>query len=368
MRNRFLLGAAVGLAVALSWADAQAQLLAMPSGPGAWYFGGEVGWTNLEGQGGKLALKTGGATTVRESWNDGFNTGVRGGYEWGPWRFEEEFRFQTNGLHSLTLVPNAALATAGVPGGKSTLVNGDRNAFAFMTNAIYDFAVGWPVTPHIGGGIGAVILHDSASVTPGSVIFPPGAKFSSSSRMELGFQGLAGVRYNINPSLAFDLDYRYLATTDPTFNSVLGKYKSGYSTHNIVASLTVRFGALPIIAPPAPPAPPPLARRVFLVFFDWDKSTITPEGMAIIQQAAAAFRAGGPVTIQVTGYTDASGSAGYNQRLSERRANAVAQAMVGLGVPRQQMAVSGRGKNDQRVPTADGVREPQNRRVEIVFP
>ncbi|MBV8084684.1 MAG: cell envelope biogenesis protein OmpA, partial [Chloroflexi bacterium] len=46
----------------------------------------------------------------------------------------------------------------------------------------------------------------------------------------------------------------------------------------------------------------------------------------------------------------------------------VANALVRLGVPRQQMAVSGRGKNDQRVPTADGGREPQNRRVEIVFP
>ena len=100
----------------------------------------------------------------------------------------------------------------------------------------------------------------------------------------------------------------------------------------------------------------------------WDKDTITPEGMAIVQQAAAAFRAGAPVTIQVTGYTDASGSAGYNQRLSERRANNVAGALVRLGVPRQAMVVSGRGKNDQRVPTADGVREPQNRRVEILFP
>jgi len=238
-----------------------------------------------------------------------------------------------------------------------------------MSNAIYDFAVGWPVTPHIGGGIGAVILHDGASALAGSVLRPVGGKFASSSRTELGYQGIAGIRYNVNPALAFDLDYRYLGTTDPTFASVIGKYRSGYSSHNIVASLSMRFGAPPpLVAPPVPPAPPPLARRVFLVFFDWDKSTITPEGMAIIQQAAAAFRAGGPVTIQVTGYTDASGSAGYNQRLSERRANAVAQAMVGLGVPRQQMAVSGRGKNDQRVPTADGVREPQNRRVEIVFP
>ena len=134
--------------------------------------------------------------------------------------------------------------------------------------------------------------------------------------------------------------------------------------------MIVKFGAPPppVVAPPAPPAPPPVQRKVFLVFFDWDKDTITPEGMAIIQQAAAAFRSGAPVQIQVTGYTDRSGSPGYNQRLSERRANAVATALEGLGVPRSQMAVSGRGENDNRVPTADGVREPQNRRVEIVFP
>ena len=52
---------------------------------------------------------------------------------------------------------------------------------------------------------------------------------------------------------------------------------------------------------------------------------------------------------------------------SERRANAVADGLTRLGVARTDMMVSGRGKNDQRVPTADGVREPQNRRVEIVF-
>jgi len=370
MRNRFLLGAGVALAMALSWADAQAQLLVPPSGPGAWYFGGQVGWTMLDNQSGSLAripALGGGSITARESWNDGFNTGARAGYEWGPWRFEEEFSFQTNGLQSLSL---------GAPGapppwlaGNTVKVRGDRNAYAIMSNAIYDFPVGWAITPHIGAGVGAVILHDSASALPGSFIHPVGGKFSSSSTVELGYQGIAGIRYNINPSLAFDLDYRYLGTTDPTFGSKIGKYNSGYSSHNLLASLTVRFGpALPIIAPPAPPAPPPIARRVFLVFFDWDRSTITPEGMAIIQQAAGAFRAGGPVTIQVTGYTDASGSAGYNQRLSERRANNVANALAQSGVPRQAMVVSGRGKNDQRVPTADGVREPQNRRVEIVFP
>ena len=74
------------------------------------------------------------------------------------------------------------------------------------------------------------------------------------------------------------------------------------------------------------------------------------------------------MTLQVTGYTDLSGSAGYNQRLSERRANAVAAALERLGVARGDMVVAGRGMNDPRVPTPPGVREPQNRRVEIVFP
>jgi outer membrane protein OmpA-like peptidoglycan-associated protein len=114
---------------------------------------------------------------------------------------------------------------------------------------------------------------------------------------------------------------------------------------------------------PAPP--PPAAPRVFIVFFDWDKDTITPEGQQIVQQAADAYKSGAPVQIQVTGYTDRSGSAAYNQRLSERRANNVAKAMTALGVPQNQMIVSGRGENDNRVPTAAGVREPQNRRVEI---
>jgi outer membrane protein OmpA-like peptidoglycan-associated protein len=351
MRHRYLLGAGVALAMAMSWGSAQAQLFGAPGAPGAWYFGGEGGWTSLEDQSGKAVFGRFG-----ENFDSGFNAGARAGYEWGPWRLEEEFRFQSNGINSV----NA--------GGLSVAAKGNRNAYAIMTNLIYDFAFGWPVTPHIGAGVGAVILHDGVSI-------PGVGTLGHSTDTEFGYQAIAGIRYNINPALAFDLDYRYLGTTDPSFKfSAPGlagtTYTSGYSTHSVVASLTMRFGAPPppAVAPPAPPVPPPAIRKVFLVFFDWDKDTITPEGMQIVQQAAAAFRGGAPVTIQVTGYTDRSGSAGYNQRLSERRANNVANALTRFGVPRQAMVVSGRGENDNRVPTADGVREPQNRRVEIVFP
>jgi outer membrane protein OmpA-like peptidoglycan-associated protein len=357
MRKRFLLGAGVAIAMAFSWASAQAQFA---SGPSVLYFGIEGGWTSLAD-----TSKDGrfGNVTFTRKFSDGYNVGARGGYEWGPLRLEEEFSYGSNQANSFrALGPNFGVSSTGG--------SGQKNRYAFMTNAIYDFTVGWAVTPHLGVGIGAVDLHNSISLKPGTVGLAgcaAGCTIASSSAWEFGYQGIAGIRYNINPSLAFDLDYRYLATTDPTFRTVNGaKYTSSYASHNILASLSVRFGAPP--PPPVAPPPPVVQRRVFLVFFDWDRDTITREGMDIIRQAADTWRAGGSVQIQVTGYTDASGSVGYNQRLSERRANNVANAMTRFGVPREQMLVSGRGKNDQRVPTADGVREPQNRRVEIVFP
>jgi len=361
MRTRYLVGAGVALAMAFSVAEAQAQWFPLPSGPGTIYFGVEGGYTNLQDASGHVV---GTSIPVRERWDDGFNVGARAGYEWGPFRFEEEFRFAQNALTRFSV--DGLTGTRG-PNGALGTIRGDRNQYAFMTNLIYDFAgLGWfgpAFSPHIGGGIGAVELRDGVRVVGLGTI-------TSNTQWEFGYQAIAGIRYNINPALAFDLDYRYLGTTDPTFRTGVGvRYTSEHQTHNVVASLTMRFGApAPVVAAPAPPVPVVPTRRVFLVFFDWDRDTITPDGMRIVQQAADAWRAGGNVQIQVTGYTDASGSAGYNQRLSERRANNVANALVRFGVPRQAMAVSGRGKNDQRVPTADGVREPQNRRVEIVFP
>ena len=163
------------------------------------------------------------------------------------------------------------------------------------------------------------------------------------------------------PNLVTAINYLY-GTNISTLRS-----STPISANIVKVGLNYHFGAPPP-PPPAPvamPALPPAAPKVFIVFFDWDKDTITTEGKQIIAQAADAYKSGAPVQIQMTGYTDRSGSPGYNQRLSERRANNVAKAMAALGVPPAEMVVSGRGENDNRVPTADGVREPQNRRVEI---
>jgi OmpA-OmpF porin, OOP family len=125
----------------------------------------------------------------------------------------------------------------------------------------------------------------------------------------------------------------------------------------------------PVVQPPPPPPGPavaPVGARVFTVYFGWNRSWAGPQGMAILQQAAAVYRAGGVVSVQVTGYTDTSGSAAYNQRLSQRRAYHVAHILTRLGVPWSAMAIAGRGENDLAVPTPPGVREPRNRRVTVV--
>ena len=131
--------------------------------------------------------------------------------------------------------------------------------------------------------------------------------------------------------------------------------------------LTVAACAMPP-PPPPPPAPPPAPPPppVFLVFFDWDSAVVGPSGREVIGLAAQTYKAGSPVAVQVTGFTDTSGSADFNQRLSVRRADAAAAVLVQDGVPQNALMVTGRGQNDLRVPTPDGVREPQNRRVEIV--
>src|SRR6266404_5336496 len=410
MTNRYLLGAGVALAVALGGAQAHAQLGGVfppPGTPGAFYIGPEGGWTKLTNQtdtiNGQIVTGTGGAAlsiprrTITANFDSGFNVGGRLGYQWGPWRFEEEYNYRRNGLSSLSAT--GIFGNTITSGGQFT---GQRFAHAIMTNVIYDFTIGWPISPHIGAGVGAVDIIDSVTLnnttinalppgvaqTPAGLVPVPqtfGGTFLKGSGWQFGYQAIGGIRYDFSPTVAFDLDYRYLATTDPTFsnsgrrpfpNGNRGfnccggsQYTTGYNTHNIVASVTMKFGAPPPPPPPLPPAPPPPPPpKVYLVFFDWDKYNITPEGQQIIQLAAQQYRAGGSVRLQVTGYTDLSGSAGYNQRLSERRANAVANALAALGVARTDMVVTGRGMNDPRVPTAPGVREPQNRRVEILFP
>jgi outer membrane autotransporter protein len=123
--------------------------------------------------------------------------------------------------------------------------------------------------------------------------------------------------------------------------------------------------------PPPPPAtaamPAPVAARSYLVFFDWDKATLTDRARQIVREAANNSTHVQYTRIQVNGYTDTSGTPKYNEGLSVRRAEAVAAELVKDGVPRNAITIQGFGESHLLVPTGPGVREPQNRRVEIVM-
>jgi len=103
------------------------------------------------------------------------------------------------------------------------------------------------------------------------------------------------------------------------------------------------------------------------VFFDWDRADLTDRARQVIGEAAHASTGVPTTRIEVSGYADRTGTAPYNQGLSLRRAETVQAELMRDGVPRQAISVRGYGEGEPLVPTAQGVREPQNRRVEILL-
>lgn len=117
-------------------------------------------------------------------------------------------------------------------------------------------------------------------------------------------------------------------------------------------------------APSGPAAAGACLPGPFIVFFDWDSSAISPDAATVLDSTAASTAGCNSGTIRIAGYTDRSGSDQYNVGLSTRRADAVQAYLASHGATAQ-MTTQAFGESNPRVPTEDGVRELQNRRVEI---
>jgi OmpA-OmpF porin, OOP family len=109
------------------------------------------------------------------------------------------------------------------------------------------------------------------------------------------------------------------------------------------------------------------AEQPFRVFFDWAKPELTRDAQATLDEAVAGYQRLRPGRIVVAGHADRSGSSGHNLAASRRRAEAVKAYLVRHGVPASAITLSALGESRPIVPTEDGVREAQNRRVEISF-
>jgi outer membrane protein OmpA-like peptidoglycan-associated protein len=292
-------------------------------------------------------------------------------------RAEVEGNYRENGVDSIR---GFGLAPVGQTGGF-------QRTYGVMANVFYDFDPGFLgigpsyIQPYIGVGAGYAWTN-WRNVRGNSV--PTGLALNvDDTGGAFAFQGIAGVAAPLTwagvPGLSLTVEYRFMGTLQPELNATLrdpvtrtgfrGKIEPQNYNHAVMVGVRYAFNQP---APPPPAAAPmpvaaPAPARTYLVFFDWDRADLTSRAREIIAEAAENSRRVQVTRIEVQGHADRSGSDAYNLRLSRRRADAVSAELVARGVPRGIITIQAFGESRPLVPTADGVREPQNRRVEIIL-
>ena len=418
MKTALLLGTAAAVAMVASAASAQPWY--DPSnifGGGSFYVGADGGYhfpETFKGTSGRLK-----AAGQNATWDFGTDNGdnwmaaAKIGYKHPSGvRLELEYAFRNGDLDSVHgqagampsgLCPPGTARGANFGCGK---LDGSLNVSSLMFNVLYDFQNftlpgRFPIRPFIGAGVGGAFVqtktYGQIQGLPGGYAGAENASFDND-KSAFAYQGLAGFTYNIRPNIALDLTGRYFEAdrvrapqvTSAIANTAgaqvynIGTFKGDYKDASVTLGVRFLFGGHappPPPPPPPPPAPeapppppaeappPPVAAtpdaRQFVVYFPFDQSILTTDAQAVVQAAANYAMQGNATRIVVVGHTDTSGSARYNVRLSERRARTVADALVGLGVNQQALAVDWKGEADPAVATGDGVKEPLNRRATI---
>ncbi len=324
------------------------------------------------------------------SGNFGGSTGFAGVVSLG-WGFGNGFRAEIEGDYRDNKLNNLTGFT-----GTSTLSGGsNEQKYGGMVNALYDFngLTPWFV-PYLGVGVGYQGINEkyhagNTLAIPGTAVGPGQLQVANggSTTGSFAYQAIVGAAFplpQIAPGLAATLEYRFMGTTgNHSYDGTAAVFNAAGTTvlasapakvqfgptynHTILVGLRYNFG----VAPPPPPAPAPMPAaapaRSYLVFFDWDKATLTDRARQIIHEAADNSTHVQYTRIEVNGYTDTSGTPQYNMGLSIRRASAVKAELIKDGVPANAITTQGFGETHLLVPTGPGVREPQNRRVEIII-
>jgi OOP family OmpA-OmpF porin len=309
----------------------------------------------------------------------GFGHGSNFRYDVGPvvvgsigYGLGNGLRFELEGTGMMNKVNKFKAGTASVAGG-------DQYKYGAFINALYDIPLALPISPYV--GIGGGYLHNENSNVH---ISARNQYFTSNGQSDnAAVQAIAGVSYPLYrfvPGLSLTGEYRFVselggrAETGRYFtgNRVSGesmKFGTDNFNHEVLVGFRYAFNTVAPV-PPAPivaPVPAPAPARTYLVFFDWDRADLTDRARQIIAEAAAASTRVSYTRIEVQGNADRSGTPQYNLGLSKRRAETVAAELVRRGVPRTAIDIQAFGDTRPLVPTAAGVREPQNRRVAIIL-
>ena len=270
-----------------------------------------------------------------------------------------------------------------------TRAGGEQQNYGVMVNALFDMDIGFNwIYPYFGAGAGySWTRWDHVQAIATNANF---AESASGTYGNVAYQGIFGTAFPVSylPGLSLTAEYRFMSVIGPEqFNAgssgtqgSFGRRAQGVARGNVDISTDYNHSFLVGLRyefnPPGPAAPPvaavsrpalPAAARTYLVFFDWDRADLTSRARQIISEAVQASTRVQTTRIEVNGYTDLSGTAAYNQRLSTRRAESVEAELIHDGVAKSEIAIHGYGEASPLVPTAQGVREPQNRRVEIIL-
>jgi len=292
------------------------------------------------------------------------------GYALGNgFRFEIEGNYRWAGLNREAFAANTS---------------GSVQTYGAMANVLFDIDLGVPwIYPYIGGGAGYAWTHFNRTSSFTAAAFPAIGSNFDQTQGGFAFQAIGGLSFPMPrvPGLSLTTEYRFFGKPySETFDgsqSVSGLAApvpiavNAQRQYNHSFMLGVRYAfnvAAPVpVAPAAQAAPAPAPARSYLVFFDRDKATLSDRARQIIKEAADNATRLQYTRIEVNGYTDTSGTPRYNMGLSIRRANAVKAELIKDGVPQNAITVQGFGDTHLLVPTGQGVREPQNRRVEIII-
>jgi OmpA-OmpF porin, OOP family len=345
----------------------------------AWYIGVEGGPSIVED--GSLDIGTlSNAGSVDHK--TGYDVDGIIGYDFGGFRLESEVGYKKAAVTSFsntTTTPFGAPLT-NAPAGNFAGAAGNSNALSFMLNGLLDFGADDGLSGFVGAGVGVARVKSEVVVRTTA-----GGPFLNDSDTGLAWQALAGIRAPLSGNWDVGLKYRFFNASKVDLVDRVGRdVSTRYRSHSLLGSLIYNFGgeAAPVPVPVAPPPPPPPAivdapppppppavctPGPYIVFFEWDRADITSEAAGILDNAASQYANCGNAQVMLAGHADKSGSPKYNVGLSERRNANVRAYLEGKGIASGVISNQAFGEGAPRVETADGVRELQNRRVEVTY-
>ena len=348
----------------------------------SWYVGVEGGAMIVEDIKFNITPVTGATGTASVDHNYGYDVDGTIGYDLGMFRLEAEVGYKAATLDAYTSnittpgrSPGPGNPAINFPAGNYGIAAGRTTALSFMVNGLVDFGDDDGLQGFVGGGVGVSRVKTREQINSLS-------NFLDDSDTVFSYQGLAGVRAPITSHIDATLKYRFFTADRIKLVDSAGRGFNGrLRTHSLLGGFTYNFYVPTpppppvVVAPPPPPEPtpppPPVATPCspgpFIVFFEWDKSDVTPEAASILDGAIAQYQNCGSAKVMLAGHADKSGSASYNVGLSQRRDDSVQAYLTAHSIPAGVITSEAFGESRPRVETADGVREVQNRRVEVTY-